>query len=114
MGMQIKTDLLQEFFLPLLERSTAPKPRVMPQKIVDRIINATTERELAEAWVSPQTTTPLRCLTVRAGRVVEPNHQEREWAMSWLPPWAIAGPMGSGRRGEVEGGWGVLRGVRAS
>ena len=94
MGIQVTTNLFQGFLFHPETGSSTLKPRVMPQKIVDRIVNATTEREVAEAWVSLQSIHHCRpILTILAGRVVEPSHHQRQGALPRLPSRAIAGSM---------------------
>ncbi len=51
MGTFTDTDFFVRSFLPIPNSKTSSKPPVMPQRIIDMIINANSEREIAEAWV---------------------------------------------------------------
>ncbi|KAI0806764.1 hypothetical protein C8Q74DRAFT_1341797 [Fomes fomentarius] len=50
MGTFTDTDVFVRSFLPIPNSNTSSKPPVMPQRIIDLIINANSEREIAEAW----------------------------------------------------------------
>ncbi len=60
MGTLVDSTFFLPTFLPTPKAArpgkTSSKPHVMPQRIVDIILKATSERQIAEAWVSALTT----------------------------------------------------------
>lgn len=63
MGTLIDSTFFLPTFLPTTglarQGKASSKPHVMPQRIVDMILKATNERQIAEAWVSVLTTSVL-------------------------------------------------------
>ncbi len=71
------------------EATAGKRPRMMPKRIITLIEKATSERQIADAWVSILYI-PLCFSSIFAGEVVEPDRKFRPRPLSRLSHWVVS------------------------